>query len=142
MSEEQIAVKPSTIIKCVQSALNTAGKNNSEAAAMKALKQVAKMSKKKRAIAEIVIDQNPKSRIQCIQCALKYIQKDNSENAAHSVQGDMDNNEYMPEGEDGLPTGYGYVGLENLIQLMGYDGHTAFLECYKTAYTHWLHNWY
>lgn len=139
MPETQIAVKPRTIIQCIQTALKASGKDSSEAAAIKTLKQVAKMSKKKRAMTDIIIERKPRSDIECVQCALKYIKKDHSEEAARAAKVDMENREHTPEGDDGLPTGYGYVGLENLIEFMGYDKHTLFMDCYHLARKYWIH---
>lgn len=138
MAETQIAVKPRTIIQCVQSVLKASGKDSSETAAIKTLKQVAKMSKKKRAMMDIIIDRDPDTYLRCVQCALEYINKDHSEETAKAVWDDMMNREYTQEDENGLPSGYGYVGLENLIAFMGYDKHDAFNECYKIAECHWI----
>ena len=113
--------------------------DDTEAAAIRAIKQLAKLSKKKRSMMDIVIDRNPKSYTHCVQCALEYIKKDHSEETAKAVWDDMRNDEYTPEGDDGLPTGYGYVGLENLIAFMGYDKHMMFDDCYNLAVKHWIH---
>lgn len=121
----QMRVKPSIIIQCIQSALESIGKDSSESSAIKVAKAFSKMSKKKRAMAEIILTRKPKSDMECIQCALEYAKLDSSEEAAQTMM-DYRADDTVIEDEHGYPVSF--PGIDKQIQFLG-KGYNAFEDC-------------